>query len=465
MASLTRRLFVAAGCAIALAACARSVNVVSPPEGAPVQSNPVTFTVEFHPRANVSTFSAIIEPPLTSGPQSGPLDITSNFSPPPAPGGQSTATVTVPQSECSLLRVGCQDERYLRVRADMSPGQAFDSHGHDRIFLLPGVAGPPPPPPPPPSPSVTLNVTPTTASAVWGQSASYTVEVGGRNGFSGPVNLVVDQLPAGVTPTLSTSSVTLAANGPPQTSALSLATTFGATPPGSSSFRVQATSSASTVRRNATLAVARIDGPFAKSTHLSASSTCGADVSATYQSIALNDIRVTFEVSNRPSGTQSTQAIPSVYYAFSQAPDCRIGVVMHPCQQAGCTGAGDPALSWYNLGWQASTPAIPQRVENETQINWHQFWFNADQSLLLLITKMAQAVTCVPSCPHLDMRAFVYDSLTGTRLGQVDFRTQATGSIADPTANVTGASLSGNVVTIDFVRETGNADSRTITLP
>jgi hypothetical protein len=268
-----------------------------------------------------------------------------------------------------------------------------------------------------------------------------------------------------VTPTLSASSVTLAANGPPQTSSLSLATTFGATPPGSSSFRVQATSSASTVRRNATLAVARVDGPFAKSTHLSASSTCGADVSATYQSVTVNDIRVTFEVSNRPSGTQSTQAIPSVYYAFSQAPDCRIGVVMHPCQQAGCTGAGDPALSWYNLGWQASTPAIPQRVENETQINWHQFWFNADQSLLLLITKMAQAVTCVPSCPHLDMRAFVYDSLTGTRLGQVDFRTQATGSIADPTANVTGASLSGNVVTIDFVRETGNADSRTITLP
>ena len=464
MAPSPRTLLALVGCVIFLTGCPRSITVLAPASGnpPPAQSNPVTFTVEFHPRANVGTFSATVDPPLGSG--SGPTDITSNFSPAPAPGGQSTATVTVPQTPCSLLTAGCVQERRLHVHANMSPSQVFDTTGYDHIFRLQGVAAPPPPPPPP-SPSVSLTVTPASATAVWGQAASYTVEVAGQNGFSGPVALVADQLPAAVTPSLSASSVTLAANGPPQTSSLSLATTFGATPPGSSTFRVQATSTAPTVRRTATLAVARVDGAFTKSSHLSASSTCGADVTATYQSIALNDIRVTFEVSNRPSGMVSTQAIPSVYYAFSQAPDCRIGVVMHPCQQAGCTGAGDPALSWYNLGWQASTPAIPQRVDNETRINWHQFWFNTDQSLLLLITKTTQAVTCAPSCAHLDMRAFVHDTLNGNRLGQVDFRTRATGSLSDPTADVSGASLSGNVVTINFVDENGNADSRTITLP
>jgi hypothetical protein len=461
----TSKLLALLGCALLLAGCARSVTVVAPPDANPPteRSNPVTFTVQFHSRANVSTFQATLDPPLDAA-SPVDIDITSSFSPAPAPGGQSTATVTVPQSPCSLLTVGCRQDRRIRVRADLSPSQAFDSHGHDRTFRLVGVMTPPPPPPPP-SPSVTMTIMPTTASVVWGQSASYTLEVSGQNGFAGPVTLTVDQLPANVTPSLSASSVTLVANGPPQASTLTLPTTFGATPPGASSFRVRAMSSAPTVTRNATLTVARTDGPFVKSTHRSASAMCGTDVNATYQNFGVNDFRTTFAVSNRPAGMVSTQAIPSIFYAFSQAPDCRIGVVMHPCQQQGCTGAGDPAFSWYNLGWQANNPGIPNRVQNLTQINWHQFWFNADQSLLLLVTKRQQAVTCVPNCMFLDVRAFVYDALTGTRLGQEDFRTRATGALNDPTADVTGASLSGNVVTIDYVRETGNAASDTITLP
>lgn len=462
-----RRIIASVGCVLSLAACARSVEVLAPPEGnpPPTQANPVTFTVQFHSRADVGTFRATIDPPLGSG-STTDIDITPDFSLPLAPGGQSSATVTVPQSPCSLLPVGCVQERRLRVRANMSPSQAFDSTGHDHRFRLQGVSAPPPPPPPP-SPSVSVTVTPMAAAVVWGQTASYTIEVTGQNGFVGPVSLVADQLPAAVTPTLSASSVTLTAGGPPQTSTLSLATTFGATPPGSSTFRVRATSSAPTVNRNGMLIIARTGGAFARSTHRSASAMCGTDVNATFQNVAVNDFRVTFAVSNRPSGTVSTMQIPAILYAYSQAPECRIGVVMHPCQNVSCSGAGEPALSWYNLGWQANNPGIPDRVENLTQINWHQFWFSPDQSLLLLITKMQQAVSCVPNCPHLDVRAFVHDALTGNRLGQADFRTRVmTGSSpTDPIADVTGASLSGDTVTINFVRETGNAETRMIALP
>jgi hypothetical protein len=78
---------------------------------------------------------------------------------------------------------------------------------------------------------------------------------------------------------------------------------------------------------------------------------------------------------------------------------------------------------------------------------------------------MTQAVTCVPNCPHLDMRAFVHDSITGARLDQVDFRTRAAGSLSDPTADVTGSTRTGNTVTVNYVNETGAASTRSITLP
>src|SRR5687767_11961022 len=114
--------------AVALASC-RSVNVLAPPTGnpPPVQTNPVTFTVEFHSRADVGTFRATLDP-NPGYPTTGGTNITGDFPQPLRSGGQSTAVVTV-QHPCSQFPAGCIGEHRLRVEADMSPSQAFDSTG------------------------------------------------------------------------------------------------------------------------------------------------------------------------------------------------------------------------------------------------------------------------------------------------------------------------------------------------
>jgi hypothetical protein len=316
-----------------------------------------------------------------------------------------------------------------------------------------------------PTPTARMTIAPIAAAVTWGQTATYGIELASENGFGGMVMLTVDQLPPGVTQLLSTSAVALTSNGPPQQSTLSLSTPLAATTLGTTTFRVRATAGTQTNTQRPTLTINRLDGDFVQRPRLSASQTCGTTVRANYASVGVNDIRVTFQIT-QSSGTVSTQAIPAVYYAMSQSPQCRIGIVMHPCQNVSCSGAGEPAVSWYNLGWSTMTgaPQIGRQIENITQINWHQFWLSPDQSLLLLITKMNQAVTCPPNCTHLDIRAFVFDTITGDQLGRTDFRTRATGNPADPVADVTGATLSGNTVTIRFTRETGNADSRDITI-
>ena len=321
-----------------------------------------------------------------------------------------------------------------------------------------------------PVPSIALNVMPNISTVVWGQTASYDIEVQSQNGFSGQVDLQVDQLPAGVVYTLSANTVNLSAANPSQTVSLSLQTGLGGTQLGSSQFRVRTMSSVSSVSQTPTLNVQRIAGAFAKRPHLSAANEiCSGAVTANYAPIAVNDIRVTFTVTTT-SGSSSTQAIPAIYYVLPgniQAANCRVGVVMHPCQQAGCTGAGDPALSWYNLGWPAAigAPALTQQTANITGINWHQFWFSPDQSLLLLVTKMQQAVNCPPTCPYLNVRAFLYDTINGALLGQQDFRTRVSGSVVDPVADISSIALAGQTVTIIFIRENGSQDSRTIVLP
>lgn len=319
-------------------------------------------------------------------------------------------------------------------------------------------------PTPSPNPSVSIVIRAIRNQIVWGDSAEYEVEVSGQNGFSGPVTLSVHDLPAGIAPSFSSSNVSLAAGGAPQTVSLNLGTTAGGSPLGLSKFEIRASSSAPRVKADANLTILRIDGAFTKQPNLSTPAGCGSSVSADYRSVGVNDIRVTFKV-QQPSGPVSTQAIPAVFYALSPSPDCRVGVVMHPCRTAGCTGAGEPSLSWYNLGWPSATGADPigDQVENLAGINWHQFWFSPDSSVILVVTKMTQAVTCPPNCPHLDIRVFAYDSITGRNLGQTDIRTSAARG-NDPTAEITNVDLNGNTVTIHYVRETGRSDTKRITL-
>lgn len=63
-----------------------------------------------------------------------------------------------------------------------------------------GGGGGSPPPPPPPTPDFTLSVSPVSASAVVGNTASpVMISFSPKNGFSGPVTVTVSGLPAGVT--------------------------------------------------------------------------------------------------------------------------------------------------------------------------------------------------------------------------------------------------------------------------
>jgi len=68
-----------------------------------------------------------------------------------------------------------------------------------------------PPPPPPPSPDFTLTLNPTSVSIPAGTSAQTTVSATPLNGFSGSISVQISGLPAGVTASLQTFTLTLGA--------------------------------------------------------------------------------------------------------------------------------------------------------------------------------------------------------------------------------------------------------------
>ncbi|MGH7501351.1 MAG: hypothetical protein ACREL7_06275, partial [Longimicrobiales bacterium] len=356
------------------------------------------------------------------------------------PGG--SATVTVPAGATSqMFTVGGAQAGAAQV--------AVSGSGFQPVTVNATV----------PAPAIALTVNPGSVALPWGQTANFTADVSSLHAFNGAVTVTVDQLPAGIAaPAPATVMLTI---GGSASTTFGLAVPNAGAPPGTSTFRVRATSAAQPVTRNPMLVVNRVAGAFAQATVRSGDNSCGTAVQARDSVFAVNDIRVIL-TADRGGGPRSTQWIPAAFYAFAPSPSCLIGVVMHPDQG----GAGDPALSWYNLGFPTTTGAdsMPDRLGNQTMIDWHQFWFSPDQSLLLIISKRTQAVTCVPNCPHLDMRAFLYDALTGSRLGQADFRTRVRpgSNPGDPIADVTGASLAGSTITVDYIAETGNAGSRTI---
>ena len=424
---------------IGLAGCARSVVLLQPAEvnGQRVATQnaqgEVNLELRFHARADTSTFEAELDP----GTNSARL-ITSEF---PATGNPRSATVAMPPGS-----------RSIRIAARMSPGQAFDSTANTQRFTVRAA----PQPPPPPTPRVDMTVTPLTAQVVWGQSASYEVRLTSANGFNGPVTVAADQLPSGAGPA---SAVVNLAAGQTTTSVLSVPTASAATVQGVTPFRIRATSSAITRSSNQQIVVLGNDGAFTRLTHRFANETCNPGVAAVYSQAGVNAFQVQFT-----AGGQTGQASPAVFYAFAPAA-CRVGIVMHPCQAVSCTGAGDPAISWFNLAWPAATgaPALRSRIGNQTRINWHQFWLSPDQNLLLVLTKREPPVACPPTCPHMDLRAFLYDAISGLQLAVQDLRAKIVpGSAADPRADIQNAVLSGRTVTINFIDQNGNPDSRTL---
>jgi hypothetical protein len=419
--------------------------------------DPVTFTVEFHPRTDVSTFRATLDPNF-GYPTSGGTDITANFSPPPTAGGTSSAVVPVPPfGSCSLFNnPACVLEHRLRVEARFTSSRAGDTTGNEHRFLLDEpTPGPGTPPPPPASaPSFSLNVTPASRTVQWGSGTTYQVELQRQNNFNGTVAVELrgpggNPLPAGVT--AAPLAVSLTPGTANATATLNLSTGAAATPPGTLALQVRATApGASTRTRNVNLTVTRTPGVFEyRPTSSSATSTCGIVASATYGDIDQDPARVDPGVTfSAPPGGASTGGIRALYYLFSSPPGC-VGVALHPLVSE--TGVVvEPALSWFNLGHSQNlgAPAIPGGVENLVDTNWHQFWFSADQTLMLLVTRLPLAT---PTSAQ-EYRLFLHDTATGQRIAGTNIAPRIVGTTADPIADICRAELNaaGDKVTISY---------------
>jgi hypothetical protein len=286
----------------------------------------------------------------------------------------------------------------------------------------------------------------------WGNATSYQVELQGQNNFNGNVAVELrgssgNPVPAGIT--AAPLSVALTPQNPIATMSLAVGTTAVATPPGENALQIRASSPGATTRtRNITLGVTRIPGAFEyRETMSSPTATCGNNVAnATFSNIgtpANPDFRVTFSVP--PGGAaNSTPAIPAVFFLFSPPPAC-VGVALHPS-----TGANtQPSLSWYNLGFSENLggPPIPGRIANP-MLNWHQFWFSQDQSLLLLVTKLPLAT---PTSAQ-EYRLFLYDAATGQQIAQTDILPRSVGMSSNLIADVCRVELNtaGDRVTVSY---------------
>ena len=448
-------------CLLILTGCATSVRVLAPPaaDQRPTVEveDPVTFTVEFHPRADVSTFRATLDPNF-GYPTSGGTDITANFSPPPTAGGTSSAVVPVPPfGSCSLFfNPYCVLEHRLRVEARFTSGRAGDTTGHEHRFLLDE-----PTPWPRHSPASSSQRTEFFSERDAGKpqrpvgmGTTYQVDLQGQNNFNGTVAVELlgpggNPLPAGVT--AAPLAISLAPAAPNATATLNLSTSAVATPPGTLALQVRATSpSAITRTRNVNFTVTRTPGVFEyRPTTSGATSTCGTVASATYGDIDSDPSRIDPGVTfTAPPGGASTGGIRALYYLFSSPPGC-VGVALHPLVSE--TGVMvEPALSWFNLGLSQNlgAPAIPGRVENLVDTNWHQFWFSADQSLMLLVTRLPLAT---PTSAQ-QYRLFLQDAATGQRIASTDITPRIVGTTADPIADICRAELNaaGDTVTISY---------------
>jgi hypothetical protein len=353
-----------------IAACARSVTVVTPPEGssAPLPSDTVTFTVRFHARADVSTFRAFVDPPIGGG--STPIDVTANFSQPLTPGGQSTAVVVVPQTSCHLLRAGCVDDRLVSVQANMVSSQAFDSRGHSRDFRIHGSTMPPPPPPPP-SPSFQFTVPVIDTAVHWGNSVAYALQLTSQNGFAGAVTVTPQNLPFGASAPPVT--VNVPANGS-ATANLTVATMRGMTALGQQSFMVNATGTGAPARtRTLDLLVLPAADTFRTLNWRTASSSC-AGLQANVQGGT---------VSFAGSGFTNTTGLLFIWYAFTS--DCRGAAVFGP--SVGLNQGN--TIIVFNLGFPDEIAAArgSSRTLGAAAYDQTRFRMSADGSHLIAVSQ------------------------------------------------------------------------------
>jgi hypothetical protein len=263
-----------------------------------------------------------------------------------------------------------------------------------------------------------LQITPQAQNVSWGQPAIYSVQITGRNNFSGNVSLSATNVPSGAKPVFAPNPVMVTAASATQTSMLTLATTQAATRPGQRTFSVQASAAGVPtqtvnlsihVLRAATSTNTKVTPNTTGSSSCTRSGAVGPPVvlPATVSAIvgtALNGPGVKFQTASGNSPTY----ISFAQYAISST--CRVGIVVPPVSPS-----GQIFLDFYNLDFGPSTGAsypIPSN-NGSIPVAFQAIYFSKDDSLVVVIgpgSSQAQIAT-------------LWDMVTGTSIGSPQYFT------------------------------------------
>jgi hypothetical protein len=169
-----------------------------------------------------------------------------------------------------------------------------------------------------------------------------------------------------------------------------------------------------------TLTVNRMQGDFTQANLTSSPSPPSGNVTATVSGNGMSPT-VDFRI-NTSTGIVDSGAIPEVWYAIS--PHGRVGVVIPPLM-------GNPEVDLYNLGIDPSQGGGTRLgshidIPGGIFVNWYQFWFSPDDSLLVIIGQGGQTSV---------FTADVYNTVTGQHIGNMPFNSAT---------NVTRINLSQN---------------------
>jgi hypothetical protein len=411
---------------IVTAGCAQSIRVRSPvvTQGNfswrnQVQTSPVNLGFDFDARAQLGAASFKIELHDVFANACGAnviRDVRPDLQPPPVPGGSSAASEPLGDGDYCV-----------RVYADMSPPQPFDGLGFDYFFtvLTPGGGGGGPggggggggggg------APSFTLSLGGSGQTVHFGDSATLPVTLVPSGGFSDTVTLTSPVTSGGWA---FNPSASINAGSGSLTRNLQGVVTPAQFIRGSNPIVVQGVAAQSRQQKTAagTLVVAPAQGDF---THVypqpqapaAASSDCRdgtADVHIDYVSFGPNDFRVTFARTDL-AGRPTTAATPAVFFLLSS--HCRIGISL--------AGVGlQQSVTLYNLGFTGAPGwRIAQTHNLSANALRQQYWFNQDDSLMVIIRVIGQTPDAqlppgaVPGT-IFTYAASVLDPLTGQILG------------------------------------------------
>jgi hypothetical protein len=324
--------------------------------------NPLIVDLELRDIADQNTFRASLDG----------QDITGQFA---FAGTPRRASAPMPRLERS--------PHILHVYADTSQNQPFVSTGRNITFRIStplsgggggGGAGT--------SPAIDLQV-PATLEVQWGGTASLNAILSSQNGFSGPVDLAIVNVPAGAS--ASQTTVNLPSNGLASTQLL-LTTTEALTDlhPSSIDIRAAPQAGASPLTQTTALRINRTAGLFSDPIAFGTASTqCNQDVSGVWLQPPQDPVPgpgVDIHAPSIPTG--HTGHLDSVGFAFSA--HCRAAVVYTPVDP----NTSQPVVDLVNVDFPRSTGAREpgQIVANPPGFFFHGR-FSPDDSLFVLLTQ------------------------------------------------------------------------------